>query len=163
MCDCLGLFCPSYPFPPPLIPQCLLQRACSSSSILGCSEKGCHTNQCLAFCRQREHSWHSNQPKQLLCCFSGTGGGHCSGIEASQQEWREQPGTLRSTAPQHLPAMASGAHSSKSGYWISLSVPLPTPNWWGCFPALGVFSHPSIRGHQLTRKQLLGVSFGRRI
>lgn len=75
----MGLSCPSYPLaqvlPPPLILQCLLQRACSSSSILGCSEEGCHTNQHLAFCRQREHSWHSNQPKQLLHCFSGTGGG----------------------------------------------------------------------------------------
>lgn len=37
-----GSFRPSYPLaqelPPPLTPQCLLQRACSSLSILGCSE-----------------------------------------------------------------------------------------------------------------------------
>lgn len=129
MCDCMGLSCPSYSlaqeFPPPLIPQCLLQRACFSSSILGCCEEGCHTNQCLAFCRQKEHSWHSNRPKQLLCSFSGTGRGHCSRTEASQQEWRGQPSTLRGTAPWQFPAMASGARSSKSGYWPFCSSALP--------------------------------------
>lgn len=39
MCDCTGLSCPSYPLAqelqPPLTPQCLLQTACSSLSILG--------------------------------------------------------------------------------------------------------------------------------
>lgn len=71
---------------------------------------------------------------------------------------------LVGTAPQHLPAMATGAYSSKAGYWLfSLCFPLPTTNWRGCLSALGVFSHPNIRGHQLTRKQMLGLSFGRQI
>lgn len=156
----MGFSCPSYPLaqelPPPLIPQCFLQRACSSSSILGCSEEGCHTNQSLAFCRQREHRWYSNQPKQLLHCFSGTGGGHCSGIEASHQE---PSGVLPHSTFLPWPVELTLQNVDIGS---SLSLPLPK-NWWGCFPALGVFSHPNIRGHQLTRKQLLGVSFGRGI
>lgn len=68
------------------------------------------------------------------------------------------------TAPRHLPATATAAYSSKAGYWLfCLCVPQPTTNRWGCLPTLGVFSHPNIRGHQLTRKQVPGLSFGRQI
>lgn len=71
---------------------------------------------------------------------------------------------LVGTAPWHLPAMATGAYYSKAGYWLfSVCVPLPTTNWQGCPPALGVFSHPHIKGRQLTRKQMLCLSFGRQI
>lgn len=56
-----------------------------------------------------------------------------------------------------------GQWSSLLKIWVLalFSLFLYPPKWWGCFPALGVLSHPNIRGHQLTRKQLLGMSFGR--
>lgn len=88
----------SYPlaqdFLSPLQPQCLLQKACPPPSISGCSEECCHINQISAFCRQREHGWHSNRPKQLLPSFSGTGSGHCNRREKLPKGMKGAAGPL---------------------------------------------------------------------
>lgn len=140
-------------FSSPPQPGCLLQSACPPLSISPCSKEGCHTNQCQAFCTQREHGWHSNWLKQPGPQLFGE-----PWWSLPEKVWSRNRGSSWAAVSRHCPvcnghgqpctAMAMGSYLSKDRCWLFfLHVPLPTTN--SSYHGFGVFSHPNIKFLQI--------------